>query len=376
LKQQLDLEMAFATGNDVMGSIGVVVRDLWKKLLNFDLPQPFPKMTYREAMSGYGSDKPDLRIGTKPFSQIEHLLPADLISKISPLKDPIIEAMLLPLSKFVTPKETHNFIRQFLDSPEAAPFRDNLEGAPGVFVYDSKKPLSGLQAFGFEAAESIENLFDAKDADLIILQARKNSPFEGGSTPLGNLRLALGKAAVGTKLLNISEGFKPVWITDFPLFSPSNESEPGQGGSAGMASTHHPFTSPKTSEDVDLLQTDPSKVIGEHYDLVMNGVELGGGSRRIHNAGVQEFVMKEVLKMPPERLAEFSHLQEVLRAGCPPHAGIALGFDRLVAVMLGKDSVRDVIAFPKNGKGEDMLVRSPSPMSEEVLQTYHLKLRD
>lgn len=368
--------MAFATGSDVMNSIEVVVRDLWKKLLNLELPQPFPKMTYKGAMSGYGSDKPDLRPGTKPFLQIEHLLPADLVSKISPLKDPIVEAMLLPLSKLGTPTKTQNFISKFLDSPEAAEFHKNLEGGPGVFIYDSGKPLSGLQAFGFEAAERMEGLFDAEDGDLIILQARGNGPFTGGSTPLGNLRLALAKAAAGRKLLDISEGFKPVWITDFPLFSPSSESEPGQGGSAGLASTHHPFTSPKTPEDVDLLQTDPSKVIGEHYDLVMNGVELGGGSRRIHNAEMQEFVLREVLKMPSERVAEFSHLLEVLGAGCPPHAGIALGFDRLIAVMLRKDSVRDVIAFPKSGKGEDMLVKSPSPMSEEVLQTYHLELRD
>ncbi len=359
-----------------MNCVEVVVRDLWKALLDSELPQPFPIMTYKEAMSCYGSDKPDLRLGTKSFSRIEHLLPADLISKITPLTDPVVEALLLPLGKLASPKETRKFIGEFLESPEARPFHENSEGGPGVFVYDSGRPLSGLQAFGFEAAEIVEDLFNAEDGDLIILQARGNVSFTGGSTPLGHLRLALAKAAAVKKLLDIPQSFKPVWVTDFPLFSPSNESEPGQGGHAGLTSTHHPFTSPRSAEDVDLLQTDPTKVIGEHYDLVMNGVELGGGSRRIHNAEMQEFIMKEVLKMPWERLGEFSHLLEVLRAGCPPHAGIALGFDRLIAVMLDKESVRDVIAFPKNGKGEDMLVKSPSKMSEEVLQTYHLKLRN
>ena len=358
-----------------MNCIEAVVRNMWKELLNVELPQPFPRMTYEEAMSSFGSDKPDLRLRLKPFSCIEHLLPVDLISKISPLKDPIVDAMMVPLSRHCTPQETRKFIGDFLDSPEAAPFHENPDGGPGVFIYDSGRPLSGLQAFGFEAAERIEDLFDTEDGDLIILQARNNLPFSGGSTPLGNLRLALTKAAAEKELLDPPQGFKPLWITDFPLFSPSTASEPGQGGSAGLASTHHPFTSPKTAEDVDLLQTAPDKVIGDHYDLVMNGVELGGGSRRIHNAEMQEFVMREVLKMPEERVAEFAHLLEVLRAGCPPHAGIALGFDRLVAVMLGRESVRDVIAFPKSGRGEDMLVGSPSRMGEEVLRTYGLRLK-
>ena len=368
--------MSFATGSNVMDCIEVIIRNLWKELLNIKLPDSFPKLTYAEAMSNYGSDKPDLRLRIEPFSRIEHLLPADLVSKITSLKDPIVEAMLLPLGKYSTPNKTRKFVSGFLDSPRAAPFHENMEGGPGVFIYDSGKPLSGLHAFGFEAAERVEDIFDPEDGDLIILQARKNEPFAGGSTPLGNLRLALARAAADEKLLDSPQAFKPLWITDFPLFSPSNESELGQGGKAGLASTHHPFTSPKFAEDVDLLQTDPIKVVGDHYDIVMNGVELGGGSRRIHNAEMQEYILGEVLKMPPERLAEFSHLLEVLRAGCPPHAGIALGFDRLITVMLGKESVRDVIAFPKSGKGEDMLVKSPSKMSEEILRTYHLKLRE
>jgi aspartyl-tRNA synthetase len=116
--------------------------------------------------------------------------------------------------------------------------------------------------------------------------------------------------------------------------------------------------------------------MGEHYDIVVNGVELGGGSRRIHSAAMQEFVLREVLKMSEERLGDFKHLIDALRVGCPPHAGIALGFDRLVAVMLGKETVRDVIAFPKSGSGEDLLVKSPTRMTEKQLSTYHLKLNE
>ncbi|MCJ1485888.1 hypothetical protein MMC06_006063 [Schaereria dolodes] len=373
---QLDLEMAFATGEEVMRCMESVIHRLWNDLLKFQLPFPIPRMTYRQAMSKFGSDKPDLRPGMSIF-RIDHLLPPDLISMITSLLKPIIEVMILQLSGTDEPhpNKTRDFITEFMESPEALRFHENPEGGPGIFIYDTRKPLQGLQPFGFEAAEEIERLLEPKEGDLIILQARKNAPFSGGSTALGDLRLALHKAAVKQGYLRASEGFEPVWITDFPLFSPSDETEPGQGGTAGLASTHHPFTSPKSAKDVDLLMIDPLKVIGEHYDLVMNGVELGGGSRRIHNARMQRFVMKDILKMTPERIAEFSHLLEALRAGCPPHAGIALGFDRLIAVMLGKESVRDVMAFPKSGKGEDLLVKSPSVMSESVLKTYHLQLR-
>ena len=160
------------------------------------------------------------------------------------------------------------------------------------------------------------------------------------------------------------------------MFSPTNDADPGQGGSAGILSTHHPFTAPKTPADVDLLLSDPLQVKADHYDLVVNGIELGGGSRRIHSAKMQEYIMRETLKMSSARMSDFAHLIEVLSAGCPPHAGMALGFDRLIAVMLGKESVRDVIAFPKSGKGEDGLVKSPTRMTEEQLATYHLRLRE
>ncbi|MCJ1390609.1 hypothetical protein MMC18_003470 [Xylographa bjoerkii] len=373
---QLDLEMSFASGEDVMVCIETLIRRLWNDMLNIKLPSPFLRMTYHQAMSTFGSDKPDIRLGM-PIHRTGDFLPAGLISMVTSLADPILEVMVFQLGANDSgPGTTRKFVNSFLDSPEGSQFNDNSDGGPGIFVYDPKKPMEGLGPFGFEAAKEIERLLDPEPGDLIVLQARKNEAFHGGSTMIGNLRLALHKAAAVQGLVPAPKGFEPLWITDFPLFSPSSSSEPGQGGAAGLASTHHPFTSPKSAEDVDLLLSNPSKVIGEHYDLVINGVELGGGSRRIHNAEMQYYVMKHVLKMARERIQEFSHLLEALRAGCPPHAGIALGFDRLIAVMLGRDSVRDVIAFPKSGKGEDMMVKSPSKMSEEVLKTYHLQLRD
>ncbi|KAL1643118.1 aspartate--tRNA ligase msd1 [Diplodia intermedia] len=370
---QLDLEMSFAAGEDVQNCIEDLVRRLWGELLDVELPSDFPRMSYNDAMAKYGSDKPDIRLGME-ISQIDYLLPADLISKIGPLTDPAVDVMRLRVSD--DPSETRKFVNEFMDSPEAAPFINNPEGQPGIFIFDARKPLQGLQPFGFEAAERLEDMYQLEDGDLIVIQARKNVPFSGGSTPIGNLRLALNKAAVAKGLVPAPQGFEFLWITDFPLFSPSSDTEPGQGGAAGLSATHHPFTAPKTAEDVGLLSTDPARVRAEHYDIVVNGVELGGGSRRIHDARVQEFVMRDVLKMSEERLQDFRHLLDVLRAGCPPHAGIALGFDRLIAVMLGKESVRDVIAFPKSGKGEDLLVKAPNAVTKEQLETYHLTLKN
>ena len=370
---QLDLEMSFATGEEVMQCIEQLIRRLWAELLGVvALSCPFPRMTYHEAMAKYGSDKPDNRLGMD-ICAIGHLIPAELINMISPLNAPIVEVMKFRITD--EPKETRKFITTFMDSSDATSFQENPDGGAGIFLVDSRKPLRGLQAFGFEAAEQVEEMLDLEDGDLVILQARQNRPHHGGSTPLGNLRIALHKEAVAQGYVPAPKGFSFLWVTDFPLFSPTNDAEPGQGGGAGLASTHHPFTSPKDPQEVDMLLKDPTNAIGEHYDLVVNGVELGGGSKRIHHAQVQEFILKDILRMSPERLHDFSHLLEVLRAGCPPHVGIALGFDRLVAVMLGKKSVRDVIAFPKSGRGEDLLVKSPSRISEEALETYHLQLR-
>lgn len=368
--------MSFATGEDVMRVVEGVVRRLWSSLMDTDAPSgSFRKLSYHDAMSRYGSDKPDTRYGME-IHRVEHLLPVDLINKITHLTNPIVEVFKIEGNEN-DPAATSEYITKFLDSPAGAPFNDNPEGGPGIFVYDAKKPLCGLQPFGFQAAEYVEELLDPDHGDLLVLQAREAAPFTGGSTPIGDLRRALYSASVETGFKPAATGFDFLWIVDFPLFSPSSESEPGQGGAAGISSTHHPFTAPKSAADVDLLLTNPTKVVADHYDLVVNGVELGGGSRRIHDAAVQEFILREVLQMPPERLTEFSHLLEALRAGCPPHAGLALGFDRLVAVMLGKESVRDVIAFPKTGKlGEDPMVKAPSPVGQEALETYHLRLID
>ncbi|KAF2876896.1 aspartyl-tRNA synthetase [Massariosphaeria phaeospora] len=371
---QLDMEMSFVGERSVMCEVEQLLQDIWREA-GYVSPR-FGTMTYKEAMTTYGSDKPDLRFETK-IHQVTDRLPQDLISKITSLQDPIVDAFELNPADNNNPKETRKFISAFLDSPEGRPYLDNLDGQPGVFIGDESQPLQGLAALGHSFVLDT-SAGPTEHGELLILQARKNEPLSGGSTMLGNLRLALHKAAIAQGLIETppANEFRFVWITDFPLFSPTNDTDPGQGGTAGLTSTHHPFTAPKTAEDVELLLTAPEKAIAAHYDIVVNGVELGGGSRRIHNADVQEFVFRDVLKMKSERIEDFRHLLDALRSGCPPHAGIALGWDRLAAVLLGRESVRDVIAFPKSGRGEDMVVKSPNAMTEAQLDTYHLRLKE
>lgn len=370
---QLDIEMSFAAEEDVMAHIESLLKKLWKTSLDIDLPSTFQRMTYQEAMSMYGSDKPDVRLGME-IQSITNNLPSDLISKVTDLLNPTIDAFKLELD--CDPQETQKFISDFLESPEGKPFMDNPDGQPGVFIGDAKQPMGGLGPLGYDFTMSPPAGLETQHGELLILQARENKHFSGGSTTLGNLRLALHKAAVAAGLIEPASGFRFLWIHDFPLLTPSTDTDPGQGGSAGFASTHHPFTAPKSAADVDLLLTSPSSAIAAHYDIVCNGVELGGGSRRIHNADLQEFILRDVIKMSAERLEDFRHLLDVLRSGCPPHAGIALGWDRLVAIMRGEPSLRNVIAFPKNNRGEDMLVKSPNAMTEGQLDTYHLRLKE
>ena len=389
--------MSFATGQDVMQCVESLIKALWDRTLGLQLPVAlpemryvgldaklhlpgsFPRMTYNDVMSKYGTDKPDLRLDYEIF-RVDHMLPADLISKISGLKKPAVDAAILRTGHIEAgPEYMRKFFLNILDQPDANVFHDNPSGGPGIFFLDSTKPLQGLQAFGFQAAEEIQKLLEPEDGDMIILQARPDTPrFSGGSTVLGQLVSLFHQALAKVNLIDPLRGFFPLWVIDFPLFSPSPSKavEPARSNAAGLTSTHHPFTSPKTPEDVDLLQTNPSEAVADHYDLVINGVEIGGGSRRIHNAKVQRYVMEEVLRMPQEKVQDFEHLFQMLESGCPPHAGFALGFDRLVAVMLGRESVRDVIAFPKTGgKGEDPTVGAPSRVDDTDWSLYGLKIK-
>ncbi|CAK7268332.1 aspartate--tRNA ligase msd1 [Sporothrix epigloea] len=420
---QLDLEMAFATGEDVMQAVERYTKDLFAYLgenyrvttddsgdSNFEaapipvealgsvkgtqparsfavLPsEPFQRMSYDEVMARFGSDKPDLRIPGE-IHRLDSVVPAGFKRMITSLEDPIIDAWRLRLDNG-DPYQSREFVKQLFDNLPPA-LAKNPEGMTAVLIYNLGRPLCGLDPLGHEAFGEITDpstethkrlaeLADFQDGDILLLQARKREPFfSGGSTAMGQIRIEAYRKAVELGLLPCDDSFRFLWVVGFPMFTPTEAKadDPGQGGHAGFSATHHPFTAPLTEEDFELLQTDPLRAKADHYDLVVNGVELGGGSRRIHVAAVQEAVMRDILKMDDAGVAQFGHLLEALRAGCPPHAGFALGFDRLVAVLSGTNSVRDVIAFPKSMKGEDLSVKSPGRLTPAQLETYHLALR-
>jgi aspartyl-tRNA synthetase len=388
--------MSFVTGKDVMKKVESMIKTLWddldwsRRYIGMD-GKDFRVMTYAEAMRDWGSDKPDLRFDMKvghmifasPFlwltyqkiHNITNVVPQELKSNLTSIHNPIIDA--LKVSATQEPQKSRDFVKSYMDRPASARFRDSSHGAPGVFIIDSSKPLQGLHALGFEAAGKVIELLNLKDGDVLVLQARPPHPlFVGGSTRLGDLRLSLQKFAEYKELVPKRTGYAFLWVVDFPLFTPLSWDDSG-GISPEFTSTHHPFTSPKSTEDVDLLRTKPLLAKADHYDLVMNGVELGGGSRRIHQAEFQHYIFKDLLKLRSSKLHQFDHLLSALATGCPPHAGFALGFDRLIAVMLDRPSLRDVIAFPKwTIESRDLTVRSPGAINEEDLKEYHLRLRE
>ncbi|KAI1484780.1 tRNA synthetases class II-domain-containing protein [Biscogniauxia mediterranea] len=342
-----------------------------------NLKQTFPRMSYKYVMTSFGTDKPDLRIAAPYVSNIfpvDSILSQDFVKMITSLENPTVEACKFRLKGSASDNGT--FIREFFDELAKTPQKLSPDSSPGVFVFDSSKPLQGLSALGHEAAEQLASMESeywprCEDGDVIVMVARKNGPFQGGSTELGRIRKMVYDKAVARGIIPKDDKFRFLWVVDFPLFTPTGD-EPGQGGAAGFSSTHHPFTAPASKKDLNLLATDPLQAKADHYDLVVNGVEIGGGSRRIHVAEVQEYIMRDILKMTDDGMAQFAHLIEALRAGCPPHAGFAFGFDRLVSVLCDVPSVRDVIAFPKNNKGADLLVGSPGPITEAQRKTYHL----
>ncbi len=388
--------MAFATDIDVMTLVeDLLMNAVWPsvpEIAPLQLPTmsdapgketadpyqrlAFPRLSYQDAMSRYGSDKPDTRLGSE-IRRVDHWLPKDVKEKITDLDDPVVEMFKLNMHG-CEPAESRKFFQTFLDGSPKASYAIDKARVPGVAVYDPMQPLHGLFIFGHEGTAKLEADFEPEPGDLFLLWSREDKPFTGGSTVLGDLRRDVYQHAISQGLIPRPSGYSPLWVTDFPLFSPMERSEPGQGGAAGICSTHHPFTAPKGSQFVGYSQIlhDPLSLIGDHYDLVINGVEVGGGSVRIHRRGMQEFILREVLQMSADGAKTFDHLLRALESGCPPHAGFALGFDRLMAMLTNSASVRDVIAFPKHADGEDKFAGAPSRIRPEQLMTYHLAVAD
>jgi len=355
---QVDIETTFLDQNSIMELMEGLITNLFKSVLSIDLPSPFPKMTYEEAMSRFGSDKPDLRIPLELIDIADVLKDVDFKVFSGPAKDPDGRVAMLhvPQGNKLTRKEIDNYTK-FV----------SIYGAKGlayIKVNEVAKGREGLQSpilkfLPDEAIEAILSRSKAADGDLIFFGADKTSVV---NEALGALRVKIGE---DQNL--ISEGWQPLWVVDFPMFEFDEKEN-------RYVALHHPFTAPST-DSVDELKANPKTMLSQAYDMVLNGSEVGGGSIRIYKSDMQAAVFELLGISDEEAQDKFAFLLDALKFGCPPHGGMAFGLDRLVMLMAGAKSIRDVMAFPKTQSASCLMTQAPSVVSDAQLKELHIKLR-
>ncbi len=347
---QIDCEMAFVEQEDVLNTFEGMIKHLFKVVKGIDLPE-LPRMSYAEAMQRFGSDKPDIRFGME-FVELNNVAQGKGFKVFD-------EAELVV---GINANGCGTYTRKQLDKLTEFVKRPQV-GAKGL-VYvkyneDGSFKSSVDKFFDQDALKSWAEKFDAKPGDLMLVLSGEADKVR---KQLNELRLEMG----GRLGLRDPNNYKALWVVDFPLLEWDEESE-------RYHAMHHPFTSPKP-EDVSMLETDPGKVRANAYDVVINGVEIGGGSIRIHDRELQKRMFRALGFTEEAAQEQFGFLMNAFEYGAPPHGGIALGFDRLAAMFAGKDSIRDFIAFPKNNAGRDIMIDSPSNISEEQLDELGLKV--
>ncbi len=355
---QLDIETSFLDQRDIQTLMEGLVRHLFKQVLHVDLPDPLPRMTYAEAMRRYGSDKPDLRVPLELRDVADLVKGCDFKVFAGPAADPRgrVTALCVPQGGRLSRKE--------IDDYTAYVARYGAKGLAYVKVNETAKGRDGLQSpiLKFLSDAAIAGILErtgARDGDLIFFGADTSKVV---SDALGALRLK-----VGHDLKLVEQGWRPLWVVDFPMF----EYDPDQKRWAAM---HHPFTSP-ANLDYAALAASPGEALAKAYDMVLNGSEIGGGSVRIHNQELQSVVFDLLGISAEEARAKFGFLLDALKYGAPPHGGIAFGLDRLAMLMAGADSIRDVIAFPKTQTAADPLMDAPTEVSEAQLKELHIRVR-
>ena len=348
---QIDCEMAFVEQEDVLQTFEGLVQHLFKSVRGVDLDDKFPRMTYAEAMERYGSDKPDIRFGMELNELTEKAQGKGFVVFDS------VESVIA-----INAEGCASYSRKQLDALTNWVKRPQI-GAKGlVYVKYNEDGSTKSSVDKFYSEEDKKAWLDqcgAKLGDLLLILC---GDLDTTRKQLNELRLHLGNE-LGLRDPNI---FKPLWVVDFPLLEWDEETK-------RYHAMHHPFTSPKP-EDINLIDTDPGKVRANAYDLAMNGVELGGGSIRIHDKALQSRIFDLLGFTKKEAEAQFGFLMNAFEYGAPPHGGLAFGLDRLVATMGGSESIRDYIAFPKNNSGRDTMIDAPSPLDEEQLRELGIKL--
>lgn len=348
---QIDCEMAFVEQDDILNTFEGLIRYLFKTVKGIDIPE-LPRMEYADAMKYYGSDKPDLRFGMK-FVELND------VTKNKGFK--IFDDAELVVG--INAEGCVNYSRKQLDKLTDFVRKPQI-GAKGL-VYvkyneDGSFKSSVDKFYSQDDLKEWAEKLDSKPGDLMLILSGETDKVR---KQLGELRLEMGNRLE----LRNPDIFVPLWVVDFPLLEWDEDTK-------RYHAMHHPFTSPKI-EDIDLLDTKPGEVRANAYDLVINGVEIGGGSIRIHDRDLQKLMFKHLGFSDEEAQEQFGFLMDAFEYGAPPHGGIALGFDRLVALFGGSDSIRDYIAFPKNNSGRDIMIDSPSAISNEQLDELMLKLK-
>ena len=355
---QIDVETSFLSEREIQGLMEEAIRSVFRDVLQIELPDPFPRLTYAEAMRRFGSDKPDLRIALE-LTELTELMKSvefKVFRAAADMAGGRVAALRVPGGEF-SRKEIDDYTKFVA-----------IYGAKGlayIKVNDKANVPDGLQSpiVKFLPAEVLAQVLErsgAQNGDLIFFCADKAKIV---ADALGALRLKIGHEKGYA-----ASGWQPLWVVDFPMFE-WDEAE------RRWNAMHHPFTAPKDGHE-DLLSSDPASALAKGYDMVLNGWEIGGGSVRIHRADVQQKVFAALGISADESRAKFGFLLDNLQFGAPPHGGIAFGLDRIVTLMAGAESIRDVIAFPKTQRGQCLLTEAPSPVDEKQLRELGLRLRE
>ncbi len=361
---QIDCETAFLDEFEIRDLFENMMRHIFKTVMNVELDNPFPVMPYSEAMARFGSDKPDLRVKLEFTELTDVMKDVDfkVFSGAANMPNGRVVGLCVPGGSVISRSDIDDYT-QFVAIYGA-------KGLAWIKVNEVAKGRDGLQS------PIVKNLHDAaiqeilartgaKDGDIIFFGADKAKVVNDA---IGALRLKIGHSAWARENGLMEQVWKPMWVVDFPMFDYDEDD-------ARWVACHHPFTSPK-DEHLDYLETDPGKCLAKAYDMVLNGWEIGGGSVRIHKESVQSQVFRALKIGPEEAQAKFGFLLDALQYGAPPHGGIAFGLDRIVTMMTGAESIRDVIAFPKTQRAQCLLTQAPSPVDEKQLRELHIRLRN
>ena len=361
---QIDCETSFLTEEQIRALFERMIRHVFKTTIDIALPEPFPVMAYAEAMQRFGSDKPDLRVRLEFTELTDVMRSVDFKVFSEPAHHPSgrVAGLRVPGGAAISRGEIDAYT-EFV----------KIYGAKGlawIKVNQRAQGRDGLQSpivknLHDEAINAILQRSGAQDGDLIFFGADKAKVVNDA---LGALRLKVGHSEFGKSHGLFESGWRPLWVVDFPMFEHDEEEN-------RWAAVHHPFTAPKDGHE-NLMDSDPGQCLAKAYDMVLNGWELGGGSVRIHQAEVQSKVFTALKIGPEEARAKFGFLLDALQYGAPPHGGIAFGLDRLVTLMTGAESIRDVIAFTKTQRAQCLLTQAPSSVDDKQLRELHIRLRE